>query len=563
MFANISFIFFFSLFLIVIIGYGKIFSNIFYPAFLSFNFGFQGFIGIFTLTLVAMFSSFFFKHNFLFNSIIVIIGLIGFFYKVDKVYLKKNIKSLLIITILLIIGLYVFKNHDDFPYYHLPYSLTLVENQFILGMGNLGHGYRTPSSIFYFNSLLYLPFIKYYLFHAHGLYILIFFNIVFLEKIFLKLNNKNYDYFYFLYLLIFIFVNCVFYRLAEFGADRAGQILVFIIFVKYLEIINLNLNVKNLQNSIIFTILMTVLLASMKAYFFIYCIIPIILICNRKRIYLFFNVKFLKIFSTIILFVLLIFSINFLSTGCALYPVKNSCVENLKWSIKKDEVQKLKTHYEWWAKAGGGSNYSVDMKKKDYVKNFNWFENWVDKYFFNKVSDFLLGLAFIVIFIRILFYNKDKKKKKYRLNFFLPMMLSIGFLMEWFFFHPALRYGGYVLIALTVFMIFSLYLHQYDYSKKNHYKLTILLIVLTFLVYNGRNISRLKNEIIKYNYNIINSPYFNIPNVNYVISYNKKNKKIYKPIDNMCWNVPTPCSNRSSIKMIYIKKYKAIVKIER
>ena len=106
MFANISFIFFFLLLLIAIIGYGKIFSNIFYPAFLTLNFGFQGFIGIFTLTLIAMLSSFFFKHNFLFNSIMVLIGLIGFFYKVDKVYLKKNIKSLSIITVLLIIGLY-------------------------------------------------------------------------------------------------------------------------------------------------------------------------------------------------------------------------------------------------------------------------------------------------------------------------------------------------------------------------------------------------------------------------------------------------------------------------
>ena len=120
-----------------------------------------------------------------------------------------------------------------------------------------------------------------------------------------------------------------------------------------------------------------------------------------------------------------------------------------------------------------------------------------------------------------------------------------------------------IITALTIFMIFSLYLYKYDYSKKNYYKLTILLIALTFLVYNGRNVSRLKHEIIKYNYNIINSPYFNIPDVNYVISYNKKNKKIYKPIDNMCWNIPTPCSNRSSIKMIYIKKYKAIVKKER
>ena len=89
MFANISFIFFFLLFLIAIIGYGKIFSNIFYPAFLTLNFGFQGFIGIFTLTLIAMLSSFFFKHNFLFNSIIVLIGLIGFFYKVDKVFFAR------------------------------------------------------------------------------------------------------------------------------------------------------------------------------------------------------------------------------------------------------------------------------------------------------------------------------------------------------------------------------------------------------------------------------------------------------------------------------------------
>ena len=32
------------------------------------------------------------------------------------------------------------------------------------GLGNFNHGFRTPSSIFYLNSLFYLPVIKYYFF---------------------------------------------------------------------------------------------------------------------------------------------------------------------------------------------------------------------------------------------------------------------------------------------------------------------------------------------------------------------------------------------------------------
>ena len=297
MIANITFLLFFSLLLLVVIGYGRIFSNFFLPSFLTLNYGFQGFIGIFTLSFIAMFSSFFFTHSTWHNSLIFIIGFFGFFFKIEKNYFKKNIKLLIIISLSLIIGLYVFKNHDDFPYYHLPYALTLVENKFILGMGNLGHGFRTPSSIFYFNSLLYLPIIKYYLFHSQGLLILIFFNLIFLDKILLNLKKKNYDFIHFLYLLIFIFVNCVFYRLSEYGADRSGQILIFLIFLKFFEIINLDLSRKDFENSTIFILLMTILAASMKAYFFIYFIVPLVLFMNKKHIYSFMKTKFLKVFK--------------------------------------------------------------------------------------------------------------------------------------------------------------------------------------------------------------------------------------------------------------------------
>ena len=560
MIANITFLLFFSLLLLVVIGYGRIFSNLFLPSFLNLNYGFQGFIGIFTLSFIAMFSSFFFTHSTWHNSLIFIIGLFGFFFKIEKNYFKKNIKLLIIISLSLIIGLYVFKNHDDFPYYHLPYALTLVENKFILGMGNLGHGFRTPSSIFYFNSLLYLPIIKYYLFHSQGLLILIFFNLIFLDKILLNLKKKNYDFIHFLYLLIFIFVNCVFYRLSEYGADRSGQILIFLIFLKFFEIINLDLSRKDFENSTVFILLMTILAASMKAYFFIYFIVPLVLFTNKDRIYFFIKKRFLKVFLVIIFFISTIFSINFLSTGCLLYPAQNTCIDNLEWSIKKEEVKKLKTHYEWWAKAGGGSNYSVKQTKEDYNKNFNWVKNWVDKYFFNKVSDFLLGTIFIIIFVRLTFYTKKKIKNSKEIKYFMPLALSIIFLLEWFFIHPALRYGGYVLIALTIFIVFGLYMSKYDYSQKNISKLTIFLIILTFAVYNGRNISRLNYEITKYDYKILSSPFFDIPDVKFTINYKDEDKVIYKPIENMCWNTPTPCSHRSEIKMINIYNFKSIIK---
>jgi hypothetical protein len=58
-----------------------------------------------------------------------------------------------ILTLIFLIGAYVYKNHDDFPYYHLTYALNLSENKFIVGTGIFSHGFRTFSSLFYFHSL--------------------------------------------------------------------------------------------------------------------------------------------------------------------------------------------------------------------------------------------------------------------------------------------------------------------------------------------------------------------------------------------------------------------------
>ena len=121
------------------------------------------------------------------------------------------------------------KNHDDFSYYHLTYSLGLTENKIQLGLGNIGHGPRHHSSLFYLNSLIFLPHIKFYLFHSIGLITLTFVNFISLGFILNKKKFKSFDHIYIFYLLVFAYINVKFYRISEYGTDIAAQLIVLVL----------------------------------------------------------------------------------------------------------------------------------------------------------------------------------------------------------------------------------------------------------------------------------------------------------------------------------------------
>ena len=89
-----------------------------------------------------------------------------------------------------------------------------------------------------------------------------------------------------------------------------------------------------------------------------------------------------------------------------------TCNENLVWSISLAEVNHMNEWYQLWSKGGASPNYVVD-NRVDYISGFNWLNNWIDVYFFNKVTDYVLGLIFLIIIIFILFF-----KKKLNLNLF-------------------------------------------------------------------------------------------------------------------------------------------------
>ena len=68
----------------------------------------------------------------------------------------KEILLLLLILTILIIFIFVGKNHDDFLIIISLY-FTLTEYTHPLGLGKINNGFRSPSSIFFISSMLYLP----------------------------------------------------------------------------------------------------------------------------------------------------------------------------------------------------------------------------------------------------------------------------------------------------------------------------------------------------------------------------------------------------------------------
>ena len=432
-------------------------------------------------------------------------------------YLKKSINKLeinilTIVFLIIFFSFLIFKSHDDFPYYHFPYTYYLNQNSLIFGIGHLNHGFRTPSSLFYFNSLFYLPIIKFYLFHIGSA--IIFGSVIFIFFLNIKasIQKKNISYIYFFDLLALIFILVFFYRLAEHGTDRSAQILVLLIISDIFKFLILKKITffKISKLSILFAITI-----SLKAIYFLYglLLLPLFFIIigkiGLKKLMMKLLLNPIFYFSIILLSLVLV--TNFFNTGCLIYPLSGSCFTSFEWSIETEEIKKMALHYENWSKGGMTPIFKVDDPGK-YVENFNWVHGWLDRYFFFKFSDFLIGLIFLKLIFLITFYSNKKTKIKINKEIIFVYSIIIILLIEWFINHPTLRYGGYSLIAVLLFIPLSLILEKFDNNLNLIKKKTFIVILIGITIFIVRNIDRIIKENEKYNYNILLNPYYKIDN---------------------------------------------------
>ena len=353
----IIFLLFIYLILIAILGYGSFFRNYFFNLGNITNVGLIGFFGLFFLSGISYISHIFFPHNYLHNSIVLVFGLILFwinFY--NKIFFPK-INYLLFL--LLILGIFLAKTHDDFPYYHLPNALHFSENKLEFGLGHLNHGFKQPSSIFYLYSLFNLPFIKFYAFNFINFLFLIFAVFYFSENLIKKIKLKKFDLDEILKLFFLIVIISIFNRIGAYGTDITGQILSLILFCIFFELLKKdNLKNINLEKLLIFISILSYLI-TIKTYFVIYSILPItFFLLFSNKILLLKKILYSKVFvfSSVVIFMMIVTNIT--STGCIIYPISSLCFPKFFfWGLDIEIVQYLSNWYEIWSKAGAGPDF--------------------------------------------------------------------------------------------------------------------------------------------------------------------------------------------------------------
>ena len=509
-----------------VIGYGLFFFSSTKNQ-LNVEFEFSLLAGLFFLILLSFLTHFFTPHGFYHNLVIAFFGIIFFFFfsLKEKKIIRNYYFYLLLIFGILFIGFLTIKPHDDFPYYHFPYTYYLTQNHMIIGTGSINHGFRTPSSIFYLNSLFYLPIIKYFSFHIGAVLIFGISNLILILKLKNDHKNQRYDFISILTILSLLFINIFFYRISEHGTDRSAQILILVLFIEILSLYRNSVNFKNFFSKIF---ILLGLIITLKAFYVLYLLIliPIFVRIRKEKISQILKSFFSNIYFYI--FILIGFSliaINIFNSGCVLYPVSLTCFNNLEWSLLH-EAEFMNNWYELWSKAGASPNYRVD-NPEIYIKGFNWLPNWTNLYFFNKVSDFILGLIFLLLIVFLIFYTKNKKKisfNKKEILWTYSIILILFF--EWFYNHPSLRYGGYSLIALILFIPFSIYLSKFKLDHRFQKKM-VFLIILSMVIFMGRNLNRIGNEVEKYDYDFLSKPFYILNENNFRVD-NLFNKFIQK-----------------------------------
>ena len=542
------FLLYFYLILIIssILGYGFLLANFLNKNLLKYNLGYIGILGLLALVLISYITIFFIKHDYVHNLIIHFIGLTSFVFFFRKLKLNKDYILLIILIFILGSSLLILKNHDDFPYYHLTYSLGLTANKIQMGLGNLMHGYKHHSSLFFLNSLIFLPYIKFYLFHSIGFITLIFVNFICLNYILNKKEFKNFDYIYIFYLLFFSYINVKFYRLGEYGTDIAAQLIVLVLISLVFITIKKKLNKSEFKSNAQLLILLICYLITVKAYFILYSLFLLLIVIIFYKKSGFIKLFFLSRTTIIAALTFVLFSlVNLSYTGCILYPLKETCFsKKISWALKQEDVQYLKTWYELWAKGGAGPNYRAE-NKEEYIKGFNWLKGWVDTYFFNKGLENLASILFFTILFIIIFYrNKKKFPENFDKNIYKILFVILILFGEWFYKHPTLRYGGYSLLISLIFLPTALFLSHSPIKKETKKKLIIGMVITTLLIFNARNIKRINKELRIYETD--NFPFFYVPKNNFKTIILNNDINIYIPSQQGCWANKTPCAGGSA-----------------
>ena len=379
---------------IILISYGALFNKLFFSKKLeNVDPRVAGIYGFIIVGFISLYLNFFFPINKIIGTVFFIFSLIFFIFYFIKLE-KKNEFILLVffvsITSFLVVTLSNI-NRPDAGLYHLPYISILQENKVILGLTNLHYRFG-HTSIFQYISAIYNNYFLKNEFINFPLASLISFYILYLFKNFNESLRRKKKIETVSIFLIIIFSLYSFNRYSNYGNDAPASIYFFILILLTLKIENIKkIDIENFFNILIISIF----LLTIKPFMVIVFALPLFLfLLNNNKI------RILKHKNSLICVLLIISWVvkNFLISGCAIFPIKETCINKINY-YDAAITNIASTEAEAWSKAHPDSINKLSFN--EYISNYNWVNTWFKSHFkkiMEKLTPFLL---FLILFFLI------------------------------------------------------------------------------------------------------------------------------------------------------------------
>ena len=544
---------------IIIIGNAYAFNYLIFKKKIDeFNITNDTFFGFILIGFTSLLINFFFPVNKSISSFFLFFSVSIFIYFFIKYKKKKNliwaITYLTIITFLIITFANI--NRPDAGLYHLPFIKILNENKIIIGLTNLHYRFG-HTSIFQYISAIHVNFIFKEEFLNIPLAILPGVYFLYLYGNFnfaIKENDKKNV------ITLFLLTAFSFYSFSRFsglGNDGPANIFFFILLVHYLKIKKIDSLSESEFNRIL---IISSFLLMLKPFMVVTLLIPIFLfIISKNKIIIIKDFK--KFFC--LFFISLWFLKNLLSSSCIIFPLKQTCFNNLIYSNDK-VIFIASKEAEAWAK--GYPDSKVKNGFEQYNSNFNWLDTWANNHFkkvLEKISPLFL-LIIILVLISLIKKNKyksiDYRKSLYNKKFLYLIYFLAFCVILWFLKFPVYRFG--LAFISSFIIVIYVYLFVIENKKFHNRKALSAFLIFGFLILCMKNASRIIN---KFDQNYFNAPWPAIYSLN-----NKDNNKfkkfeqVFDQKNNLlffhsngeeCMYTKSPCSNYLNKNIKKITKF--------
>lgn len=435
------------------------------------------FIGIIFISFISLILNFFTPLTPLINSIVYILIIVAYTIKKKFILNKKIINFLLVssfVTFLLII--YSNVNRPDAGLYHLPYTSIVNENKIIFGLSSIHSRFGHVSILQYLSAIN-----NNFFFLENGISIPLasivsFFYIYFfydIWKVATKKETSNLSNFFSLFVLIYIAFKIA--RYSEFGNDAVPH-LTFFYLISYL----LKTKINEISfNKILFISIFTFINKPTLGLIFI---APIIIFFLQNS----FNVKkiFYSLFSLPALLLYLWLIKNIIISGCAIYPIKLTCIKNLPWTNIQQTVN-VSIESDAWSK-GWPDRMDKNISMEEFSKNLNWIDAWSNKHLkhiLNIIIPYIVILVIITLFIKIKFKSSIRKNNKnLNVRFFLCLITSGVGTLSFLLLFPLYRYGYSYIVTLISLLFIFLVKNKLTVKENIHIYKFILISCLVVIV---------------------------------------------------------------------------------